>query len=479
MGLSATRYVFFVGGVICLGCGFQARSESPTGKAGSGGSMLSGGAGDGGDGGDGGGAGGGGAGDGGAGGDSGGFDAGGAGGAFTPRDGASGVSTPDANCGALSQGATKLPPDILIVLDASLSMNATADNGCTQNCGADSKWSQMAEALGQVVGETDTMVNWGLKFFADDAMCTVGAGVNVDVGTGSGAAITDAIAGRTDAMGNVRTGSRTPTRAAEMAAAAYLGTLTDPNPKFILLATDGLPNCAPGMTNTMTSDAVGTVTAVGDAFGAGVATFVVGVAPSADPSSDMTLSEAATAGGHPRAVSPPYYPWRARPISWSAFGDIIGIAATCTFQIGPAPNDYSSVDHIDVFGDGAKIEARHHPHERMGLHRRHALGDRDLRDDLRRHQDRHGRGRHRDVPVPGELTVGGRWAWSLPSANVLSTRDETRGALVAGAGVHGGRGRGDREGPRDGRRLRAERGPIRVRRNGDRGRAARGPRERG
>ena len=38
-------------------------------------------------------------------------------------------------------------------------------------------------------------------------------------------------------------GSSTPTRAAENAAVTYLSTLTDPNPKFIVLATDGQPNC--------------------------------------------------------------------------------------------------------------------------------------------------------------------------------------------------------------------------------------------
>src|SRR5262249_42642164 len=122
------------------------------------------------------------------------------------NDAGGGMSNPDANCGALSKGAVKLPPDILIVFDASLSMNATADNKCMNNGGADSKWSQMSAALGTVVTTTDTTVNWGLKFFADDAACTVGPTVNVEIGPMTGSAITTAITGRTQGMGNVRNG---------------------------------------------------------------------------------------------------------------------------------------------------------------------------------------------------------------------------------------------------------------------------------
>ena len=234
-------------------------------------------------------------------------------------------------------------------------MNATPDNTCMTNCGANSKWSQMATALGQVVQATDTTVNWGLKFFADDAMCTVNANMNVPIGTGTGTAISAAITTRTDAMGNVRMGSRTPTRSAELVATTYLSGLTDPNPRFILLATDGLPNCIPGDTNVGNTDPAGTVAAVAAALTAGLPTFVVGVATSTDPNSDMTLTMAANAGGHPRAATPTYYPVSSAADLVTAFADIVGIAATCTFQIGAAPNDRTSKDHIDVFGDGNKI----------------------------------------------------------------------------------------------------------------------------
>ena len=129
-------------------------------------------------------------------------------------------------CGSVDRPSSKLPPDILIVLDASGSMNEDSANAsCTGGCGANSKWALLTPALNQVVMQTETEVNWGLKLFADtNNTCGVGANMAaVPVGANNAAAIAAAIAARTDAAGNVTNGSRTPTRAAEDAAVTYLG----------------------------------------------------------------------------------------------------------------------------------------------------------------------------------------------------------------------------------------------------------------
>src|SRR6185503_14259676 len=53
-------------------------------------------------------------------------------------------STPDANCGVIQQTPTRVQPDVLIVLDASGSMNDDINNAqCSNGCGATSKWAQM------------------------------------------------------------------------------------------------------------------------------------------------------------------------------------------------------------------------------------------------------------------------------------------------------------------------------------------------
>ena len=93
-----------------------------------------------------------------------------------------GYVNPDANCGARSKTAMKVAPDILILLDRSGSMNDDVNNqmcrpdggmGASMGCGASSKWAQVTPAIMQVVSETETDVNWGLKFFPDNSANTL------------------------------------------------------------------------------------------------------------------------------------------------------------------------------------------------------------------------------------------------------------------------------------------------------------------
>jgi hypothetical protein len=163
-------------------------------------------------------------------------------------------------CGSVVGLLQPLQPDVLLVLDKSGSMSNEPDGTpCQGGCGAKSKWAQVTAALDQVVG-TAAAVNWGLKLFATpDNGCAVNDGVEVPVGPSNAATIMSAIA-------QARLGSRTPTRFAESAGAAYLATLPDQRPKYLLLATDGLPNCDPANPSTMADDSSGAEKAVADAL---------------------------------------------------------------------------------------------------------------------------------------------------------------------------------------------------------------------
>ncbi len=283
------------------------------------------------------------------------------------------MSSPDLNCGAKTKTATKLAPDVLIVLDRSGSMNESYDGmscgaggmggraGGMTNCGPDSKWAKVVPAITQVVSETQTDVNWGLKFFpqmtagAGMDACAVNNTAEVPIGPSNGAAIQTAIMGSTQANGGVVTGyNGTPTRNAANGAVGYMQSLTDANPKFILLATDGAPTCAEAGT---TNASPGAIAAVEAAKTAGFPTFVVGIATANSAEADATLSGMATAGGLPRAATPTYYPVTNADDLAAAIRTLIGVAATCTFQVGPTPTDDGStaLDKIDVFGDGVLI----------------------------------------------------------------------------------------------------------------------------
>ena len=111
------------------------------------------------------------------------------------------------NCREVMQPLNKLPPDILIIQDASGSMNDDPSNAqCNNGCGATSKWAQMTPAINQVVTATDTTVNWGLKFFADtDATCGVGNNVAVGVAANNGTPVANAIMGDVQRLWNENT----------------------------------------------------------------------------------------------------------------------------------------------------------------------------------------------------------------------------------------------------------------------------------
>jgi hypothetical protein len=273
-----------------------------------------------------------------------------------------GTSTLDANCGARQKTAAKLPAEILIVLDASGSMNDDIMNAsCQGGCGASSKWAQLSPALNQVVMQTDADVHWGLKFFASDDACGVNANAEVPVGANNAAAIAAAIAGRTSGNGGVANGSRTPTRAALDQATTYLMGVATPNPKYIVLATDGVANCPmPG--NSGNDDTAGAVAAAGRAFAAQIPAFVIGMATAGvvtnGVDANVALSMMANAGGRPRAGDPSYYPVSSAAELTSTVTTLLGITNSCTFQIGPTPTSdgTTSLGFIDVYVDGAKLE---------------------------------------------------------------------------------------------------------------------------
>jgi hypothetical protein len=155
-------------------------------------------------------------------------------------------------------------------------------------------------------------------------------------------------------IGGTGPGTATPTRAGVNAGAAYLATLTDTNPKYLLLATDGEPTCDPAQPTMMNnSDALGAQQAVTDAFNLGFKTFVVGIG---NTMGEATLNQMAINGGMPQAgAMTSFYQVSDTASLVAAFQTILGRVASCRFAIGAAPNSQTSNDLIDVFGDGMPI----------------------------------------------------------------------------------------------------------------------------
>jgi Mg-chelatase subunit ChlD len=148
--------------------------------------------------------------------------------------------------------------------------------------------------------------------------------VEVPIGANSASAIQQKIQGTTPS-------NNTPTAAAIEAATAYLATVNDPSNKVIVLATDGLPNCASGR-DSSTSDVDGAVAAISAAKAAGFLVYVIGIGPSVG-----NLNNFASAGGTGQ-----YYPATSPQDLTTALAAISTRIASCSFALAttlPDPNN--------------------------------------------------------------------------------------------------------------------------------------------
>lgn len=305
-------------------------------------------------------------------------------------DGGGGIG---GGCAVRGVEAGSQPVNILLVVDRSGSMTATPTGFTT------SKWDAMKTALHDAVAATQASINYGLELFpntianptTEQELCDMGTAPGIavpiqqvtDGGSNTLAAIDAALLG--GPSGN------TPTAAALARALTYFttgGGASLMGEKYILLATDGGPNCNSSIasctagtctlnmdgvscgsdagapvdccsvsTNLRCLDDQATTTAITNLANAGIRTIVVGI-PGTEQYSTY-LDAFALAGGAPASlVSPNYY-------AVSASGGTQGLTdvltnvtkqlvTSCTQELRnlPVDADLSKIDvHVD-FGSG-------------------------------------------------------------------------------------------------------------------------------
>jgi hypothetical protein len=236
-----------------------------------------------------------------------------------------------AGFGGGGRGSADCKPDVLLIQDRSGSMNEDQDGlTCTGGCGNNSKWSQLTAAVTSVVQANAGTVNWGLKYFPDDNACGASMPPAVAVASMNAAAVAASIAATAP-------GGDTPTRDAITSGATYLLSLADGNPKYLVLATDGLPSCPPGcasmtrpttmctQTDNPSEDAMVEM-AIADAAQQGIRTFVIGIGNVA--TAQNTLNALAIAGGEAQTgASTSYYAATDESALESAFTTIANAVA--------------------------------------------------------------------------------------------------------------------------------------------------------
>jgi hypothetical protein len=216
-----------------------------------------------------------------------------------------------------------------------MSADPATGRNCTPAATCPSKWNQATAAVNTAVASSQTMVEWGLKLFSSNGTgCTVTPGVQVDIALNSASDIATALAG-------AGPGGSTPTTMAVTLAGDYLATLTTPNPRFIVLVTDGQPNCAGGNGNG--DDSAAAIAAVAAQAARGYGTFVIGVATASDAMATATLTGMSTAGMHARPGTPNYYLVNNTAELVTALGLIGTQVAGCTFTLKSPPPDPNNV----------------------------------------------------------------------------------------------------------------------------------------
>jgi len=249
-------------------------------------------------------------------------------------------------CGEHHFDLERKPAELLLVLDRSGSMQDAPD-GATDST---TKWDLVVPAINQVITETDTTISWGMKVFPEGVgeecdATGVTSHVDVPMAALNASKVTGAITMTTP------DGNGTPTGDAIDQGLAYLQSLTDANPKYILLATDGEPSCP------KPSDSARTVAvqAVANAAAAGVHTFVVGVATTKASAStalnDMALAGMEARDSDPNPLATRFYLANTKDELVNALQVITGQVSGCTFSWDETP---PVPDNIAVKVNGVK-----------------------------------------------------------------------------------------------------------------------------
>jgi hypothetical protein len=225
-------------------------------------------------------------------------------------------------CDGESYGAESVPPNMLIVLDRSNSMNESIGDG--------TKWEVALEAIDGMLTTYGERVRFGLMLYpgtnescSEGMDCGPGA-VFVDPADGTAAAIRAVLDGAGTCM------FATPTAEALDVLLDYDG-LRDPSrPNHVLLITDGQSTC---------EDPVDVVTML-RGLTPEVRTFAIGFGEGANPDE---LNAIAEEGGTARDGDPSYYQADSSDDLMGAFASIAGSVLSCTYTLSDVPEDLSQL----------------------------------------------------------------------------------------------------------------------------------------
>lgn len=270
---------------------------------------------------------------------------------------------------ALSLASTQ----VMFVIDRSGSMDF--DLAGQPNGGQKSRWRILERAITPVLSNLESTVELGAKFFPDpindvqrDDACGVSTKVDIAPHTLSAASIVNIFQSTTPLGG-------TPTSEAISAATKFLAS-SDRRAlaKYMVLATDGAPNCNPDLDqfscvctgsqgrSSCTDDPDGARNCLDDSLAVKlvaqaqtqfkIPTFVIGLGAPSEPAFVNTLNKMAIAGGRARAGATSYFDATSPETLNAALKTVQDGISRCTYVTPSRPDDPNA---IDIAIDGVTI----------------------------------------------------------------------------------------------------------------------------
>ncbi len=258
-------------------------------------------------------------------------------GAADARNFIDGAIYPDASCGAQTTEIPLVelgdPPDLLIVLDRSGSMDLNLDTIPLPI--GESRWDIMEDAIESISTTYNTNIRFGLTAFPGGGdICGITAGADVAIADSNAAAINSWMSS------NSPTGNTPAHLALQNALNIYSGLPVNPGGRYVLFATDGAPNCGGNPVDPEAGSGDETVAAVEALRAQGIDTFVLGFGSSFFGLDTGVLEDAAQAGGQPAPGGPPhYYHADDAPSLEAALMAIAGgiVVPSCSFEVSETP----------------------------------------------------------------------------------------------------------------------------------------------
>ncbi len=227
---------------------------------------------------------------------------------------------------------TQKTPDMLLVVDKSGSMDETLAVG-------DTKMNVMKQALQIVLPAQDANIHFGLALYPADDTC--GAGVTVTpIAANNALNVLAQIA-------PVQPDGATPTHTSLDAAKSYFASVpVNPDGRYVLLATDGLPNCNGGEAGDPSNSQ--SIAAAQSLANAGIPVYVIGFGDVsvADPGFLNQMASAGGTGSFFAANSPTELQAALQQISGTV------TQASCNFQLATVPADQTK---LGVTIDGVAV----------------------------------------------------------------------------------------------------------------------------